>query len=199
MNASETPNAPAPQRSRLFGRRIIKPRFQIKFSLAIFALLSLMIGAIWWSGNQFIVHMVDAGLIQKTDAVTHVHTLTHVIIRSVMFTWILAFGVALFYSHLIAGPIYRFGHVLGRMKQGDLTLSVRLRRFDEFQDLAKDFDEVLGVLRQKARGDREFVFDRLSLIEKRLEEMRNPSDPEKIDGILGQIREIKEKPSSFLY
>ena len=86
MNASETPNAPAPQRSRLFGRRIIKPRFQIKFSLAIFALLSLMIGAIWWSGNQFIVHMVDAGLIQKTDAVTHVHTLTHVIIRSVMFT-----------------------------------------------------------------------------------------------------------------
>jgi hypothetical protein len=80
-----------------------------------------------------------------------------------------------------------------------LTLHVRLRRFDEFQDLAKDFDEVLTILRQKARGDREFVYDRLSLIEKRLEEMKNPADPEKINGVLTQIREIKEKPSSFLY
>jgi hypothetical protein len=43
------------------------------------------------------------------------------------------------------------------------------------------------------------VYDRLSLIEKRLEEMKNPADPEKINGVLTQIREIKEKPSSFLY
>ena len=65
--------------------------------------------------------------------------------------------VALFLSHRVAGPFYRFEKTLEKMKAGDFTVTFQLRKRDEGKRLREDinsFNEMmchqLGEIRQAA-------------------------------------------------
>ncbi len=56
---------------------------------------------------------------------------------------------SIFISHKIAGPIYRFEKVAMSIGEGDLTTKFRLRKGDEFKDLADALEDMERSLRYK--------------------------------------------------
>ncbi|HSN42173.1 MAG TPA: HAMP domain-containing protein, partial [Burkholderiales bacterium] len=58
-------------------------------------------------------------------------------------TWVL------FLTHRVTGPIYHIKRVIAELRRGDTKARVRLRKNDEFQDLAKSFNELIDELQKK--------------------------------------------------
>lgn len=53
---------------------------------------------------------------------------------------------SLFISHKVAGPLYRFEHILRQINQGDLAVRCQLRKFDEAKSVAHSFNLTLEFL-----------------------------------------------------
>jgi len=113
------------------------------------------------------------------------------LIGSVLLSALVGTIVGLFITHRIVGPIYRLKSVLRQLKEGKTVEEIKLRKSDEFHDLAEEFNVLLknftglkGVI-EKARGKIE-EFSGQEKIEK--------SDLQKILQILeGGAKNEKEK------
>jgi len=57
----------------------------------------------------------------------------------------------LFFSHQIAGPLYRLEKTAKAIGDGDLSLQVRLRRRDELQEFARSLDGMVADLRTRVQ------------------------------------------------
>lgn len=57
--------------------------------------------------------------------------------------------LTIFFSHKVAGPVYRFERVLNNIIRGDYTDDIRLRQGDEMQNMAKLFNEALRCTRER--------------------------------------------------
>jgi len=64
---------------------------------------------------------------------------------------------SLFFSHRIAGPLYRFEQTLQGVGEGDLSQRVQLRRYDELKDLGDEINRTLDVLDTQVRRAKEMV------------------------------------------
>jgi methyl-accepting chemotaxis protein len=56
---------------------------------------------------------------------------------------------SVFFSHRIAGPLYRFRNVFKALSRGDLTVSTTIRKGDYLQQEAGNLGEMVGELRSK--------------------------------------------------
>lgn len=65
-----------------------------------------------------------------------------------------ACGAAVFISHRIAGPLYRFEHWAATVAGGDLTTRIRLRPADDLKELALALNQTAGELHSRVRQDR---------------------------------------------
>jgi len=63
---------------------------------------------------------------------------------------------SIYISHKIAGPLYRFHATLADIKAGNMTVRIHLRKFDEGQPLAKDFNMTIEHL--------DFIFSQMKNI-----------------------------------
>ena len=54
-----------------------------------------------------------------------------------------------FFSHRIAGPLYRFRRIFRSVAQGDLTVGTSIRKNDYLQAEAQCLGEMVGALREK--------------------------------------------------
>jgi len=170
--------------SRLFGIKIIKTKFQFKFSLVVFVFLACSAGSIYFWGNSMVNKMIESGMLVGEDAIASVNVLRDNIAYISILALAITFGLSLFFSHYIAGPIYRFEKTLESMRDnGDLTLHVQLRKKDEFQETADLFNQALVSLRNKVKREREAVDAGLE----KLTKLSNP-DVNKI------VAEIKSNP-----
>jgi len=151
-------SAPETKRpSRWLSQRIIKTHFQLKFSFMIFFFLSVAMALIWLEGHFAVKHMVATGMVSGGDAIAQLELLNSLIGKTSILALAITFGLALFFSHYIAGPIYRFEKTLEAMKDGDLTIHVRLRKKDELQEVADLFNQALASLRVKLKNERDSV------------------------------------------
>jgi signal transduction histidine kinase len=83
--------------------------------------------------------------------------------------WVFGIGVLLviiqivlltiFFSHKLAGPIYRFERLCHGLIQGDYTGEICLRRGDEMQNLASLLNEVIAKSRERIVGLRDAKTD----------------------------------------
>ncbi|HUT25073.1 MAG TPA: HAMP domain-containing protein [Sumerlaeia bacterium] len=77
-------------------------------------------------------------------------------------------------THTIAGPIYRFACVAKSVTAGDYDVPViRLRKRDEFKELAGDLNDMIDSLRarrDKARGIARVLSEDLGTLARRLDE-----------------------------
>lgn len=51
----------------------------------------------------------------------------------------------------VAGPLYRVSQDVQKLIDGDLCVNIRLRKADEFKDIAEDFDQMGKSMREKFR------------------------------------------------
>ena len=56
---------------------------------------------------------------------------------------------ALFVTHRAAGSVYHIGRVIEEIRAGNVNQRVHLRENDEFQDVAKSFNEMVDVLQKR--------------------------------------------------
>ncbi|TAK43042.1 MAG: HAMP domain-containing protein [Betaproteobacteria bacterium] len=70
-------------------------------------------------------------------------SLVNLLIIAVIAIW------ALFITHRAAGSVYHMKRVIDEIKSGHATERVHLREKDEFQDLARSFNELMDALQKK--------------------------------------------------
>lgn len=75
--------------------------------------------------------------------------------------------ISLFFSHKIAGPIYRFEQSMEAVGSGDLTCVVRLRAGDQFRRLEETMCASINSMNQRVRGINDVLL-RCKTIEERL-------------------------------
>jgi methyl-accepting chemotaxis protein len=197
MNSTDGTNTKTSKPTRLLGRRIIKARFQLKFSLVVFGLMCVFILLIWWMGHRLVAHMVESGLIGKPESATHLSLLASVITRSSILSWLFVFGATVFFSHLIAGPVYRFEKTLKEIKTGDLSMRVRIRPHDELQELAQDFDSAVASLREKVKAEQAALAAWGQQLEDLAHQMETKGHAEEARRLRQIISDIRQHPSPF--
>ncbi len=65
--------------------------------------------------------------------------------------------IGVFISHRIGGPITSLQRSIKEMGKGDLVAPIKVRKGDEFQDLADDLEEMIEQIRQPIRRIQEAV------------------------------------------
>lgn len=153
-----------PRPSRLFGRRIIKQGFQLKFSLLILGFLALAAFVIWLEGHIVVRKLLESNAIVDESAALQLELLNGLVAKTSIIGLAVVFGLSLFFSYFVAGPIYRFEKMLEDMRNGDISGYVKLRKHDEFKEVADLFNQMLASLRNRVKKERETVHTALEKI-----------------------------------
>jgi len=103
--------------------------------------------------------------------------------------------IGIFLSHRVAGPLYRIGKSLDDMAQGDYSFIVRLRKRDEFKNLAAKLNNVIDSVKYFVGRERLFV----KYMESYIKNLKTvvPLTPETID-LLKKMEEMTEQMKSHL-
>lgn len=185
---AESPSFHRSRVSRFFGRYIIKTRFQFKFGLTVFVFLAISSFWIWLLGRWTIGRMVNSGLVTDALAVEQLTLFNTNIAYVGILMMAVTFGLALIFSHFIAGPIYRFEKTMEAMRDGDLTVFVRLRKRDEFKEVADVFNQALASLRNRVKKERETAAGGITDISARLRQAGRSAEADELDQLSRQIQ-----------
>ena len=74
------------------------------------------------------------------------HSVNRSLIPKVIILFVLIFIAGIFFSHKIAGPMYRIERSAAAIRDGDLRVSFRLRKSDEMKDTAGALEEMVDSL-----------------------------------------------------
>lgn len=100
----------------------------------------------------------NAPLAAKKEAASQFIALVNRFWPAFSISFILSLTLGLFLTHRLAGPLYRFEQTIKAILSGDLSIRIRLREKDEFQDLALllnqaiiEMDQRLGAIEAKGQ------------------------------------------------
>ncbi len=182
-------------------RYLIQPKFQLMFSglLVLIALIfSVLVGIMIYylvlaNNSIFVKYQLHStpeflSLLNKE--------------RSwILLTWVLSFSsVALilfiggiFLSHKMAGPMFAFIREMQKLKEGDLTAHLTLRKRDEFKELKAPFNLWIEKLRKMTEQDIDVFKKMTHEIAILISQMKNQNADEKdiyeLKHILDQLNE----------
>ena len=127
----------------------IEKRFQIKYMLLTMLLLlvySFIFVVIIFAPYMLTLYF-NYPLVEKTEAARAI-LLLHAKVWPGISIVILLFGaVSIFITHKIAGPLYRLKKSLSQVTEGNLNVVVKLRKWDDLQDLAEHVNILIEELR----------------------------------------------------
>jgi len=182
------------KRPRFLGQFIIKKWFQFKFSLIIFALMAISAFILWIEGHLLVDRMIQSGLIVGEEAIENLKILNKVVAQTSVLTLAIAFFLSMYLTHYVAGPVYRFERVLEEMRGGNLVIPVKVRKHDEFKEVADAFNLTLASLRNKLGKDRHAVEAALEKFQKVAEKLRKDGKIQEASEIEHIIVDLKNTP-----
>jgi methyl-accepting chemotaxis protein len=127
----------------------IDKQFQTKYMLL--TILLLLIYTFIFVSIMFAPHMLtlyfDYPLADKAEAARAI-----LLLHRKVWPWIggviLVLGAfSIFITHKIAGPLYRLKKSLTEVAEGNLDVTVKLRKWDDLQDLAQQVNQLIDELR----------------------------------------------------
>lgn len=189
------PGPSAPTAEKKFQRRtvLVKKSLQFKYIAIIFVsvvMALILMGLDLYYTLYKLILLDNPSLVPLLE---HAHSIF--IVRIVLYLAII-FVVALFISHRLAGPIYRFEKSAQEIGSGNLTHRVSLRTGDELLELQEEFNAMVSSLQSLVQKDRNLV-KRLS---SRLESLQKapPSDAGALREELRSLQaELDHLTSSF--
>lgn len=109
--------------------------------------------------------------------------------------------VGIFYSHRIAGPLYRVKKICDELAKGNLNQNVKFRKNDEFHDVAEALNKVINGLKMLIKEDREIIDKILQLTHKLKNDLDSQKDLKKdvkqaiaeLDKIVQDLKKSSEK------
>jgi methyl-accepting chemotaxis protein len=127
----------------------IDKQFQNKYMLL--TIILLLIYTFIFVSIMFAPHMLtlyfDYPLADKAEAARVI-----LLLHRKVWPWIggvilLLGALSIFITHKIAGPLYRLKKSLAEVAEGNLDVTVKLRKWDDLQDLADHVNQLIGELR----------------------------------------------------
>lgn len=137
-------------------RVVILPRLQYKFAVLIGGALLVLAAFFEWD-----IYFTMKQMLPKVFFIEEIRNDLinfHMILaaKALVFT-ILVAAAAIYFSHRIAGPIYRLEKdILHMVAEADLTQQFRLRKNDELQELADALNSMVANLRAKLLADEQY-------------------------------------------
>lgn len=127
----------------------VEKSFQTKYMLMTVVLLliySFIFITVIFAPYVFTLNF-NAPIAEKTEAAKAI-----LLLHSRVWPWIggvvLFFGVvSVFISHNVAGPLFRLKRSISQVADGDLNIVIKLRRWDDLQDLAEQINNLIEELR----------------------------------------------------
>ena len=111
--------------------------------------------------------------------------------------FIVIYGI--FYSHRIAGPIYRLKKTIESICNRNLNFTVRLRKKDKFQEIAEYLNNLITFLNQNVLILKEGSNNiRKKVIEAKKILSKSPIDKQKLGKIIDEIRRYNSELSTYL-
>ena len=132
---------------------VIDPKFQygliikliILVTIALIASLVLLAFVYSKFANIALPVSVETGGVVSFDATQFINLselVWPVVLLSVIVSGVVTYIFGLFFSHKMAGPVYRLRNDIAEMTEGDLERKVSLRKKDYFQLLATDINSL---------------------------------------------------------
>ncbi len=189
--------------SQRYQRKIlfIKKEFQarviaiILLSVFVFANVSLSLMVVFMTGF-FADQSINELIVSEKFFTMFVPSM--LVIETIGLLLILYLG--LFISHRMAGPIYRLEKCAAQIESGDLSFDVRIRPYDEFQEMASAMDSMVKGLRGKLLEIRG-IFSSVRQSEKLVDGHLEKNDIEKARKEFGEmvflIESLEELISEF--
>jgi methyl-accepting chemotaxis protein len=183
-----------PQRPRFIGQKIIKARFQFRFAATILVFLAISAAIVWLQGRMAVSNMIASGAVTDPSAIDQLRLLNSIVGRTIVLGLAITFGLALFFSHYIAGPLFRFEKTLEEMRGGNLAVFVKLRKKDELQETADLFNQALAGLRSKVKIEREALAAALLKARGIATDLRQAGRSEEATRLEAALHEIESLP-----
>ena len=155
------------RRKNYFIKKSFQTRFSLRFVVLILLEAALIAGLLLYisKGTLTTGYSGTELRIEKTASFFYVSFLLILLIASVA-VGLVGMLVFIFYSHRIAGPLFRFQKSLQEIAGGDLTGRIHLRQKDQLGDLgesinlmAQAMDQRIGQLKKEIEtakhGDKE--------------------------------------------
>lgn len=113
------------------------------------------------------------------------------LIRNLLLISPLIFILGVFFSHKIAGPVYRIEKSVQEIIKGNLTLKIKLRKGDELGDLA----DAVNLLTESFRASIDLSSEASLKIQKELDVIKNmiSSQPQNTQQIQTSIKNLQAK------
>jgi len=140
------------KRRQFLVKRDFQTRFISQFCLLIFGSALISTGMILYFSSGSLTSMFSQSRLMVTD--TALYLLPTVVYANLVTIVIIAVAtmlVMLFISHKIAGPLFRFEKDVKAIADGDLTLTIWLRKKDQLRELAQDINQMTSCLNRKVR------------------------------------------------
>ncbi|MFH1457703.1 MAG: HAMP domain-containing protein [Candidatus Omnitrophota bacterium] len=171
---------------------IVNKEFQIKFILRfclMVILASLAIGLLvfHFTRGSTTVAIENTKVVVKGTQDFILPVILATVLSVAFFASLAVFLSALFSSNRIAGPIYRLSKEIERLKEGDLTGSFKIRSKDEFQELARNLNEMSKIL----RGHCSELKGKMKGLESFLQERNYSVSGQDKEAFLSQMKEIE--------
>lgn len=144
----------------------------------------------------------DYPIAEKADA-ARVILLLHGTIWPWLGAIILFFGViSIFISHKVAGPLFRIKKALSQVTKGDLSVVIKLRKWDDLKDLADHVNGLIEELRtfvNTLKNDYDLLSDYIQDLEQKIEKkaLTEESGREIISKVQASRKNIEEALKKF--
>jgi len=184
-------------------------RFVLRFVVVIVGSTLLAAGALllvfffkykyWGADLNHLIIMVTP------EGTAEVYSLFKIVLLPILSANILIFCIvvpyALFYSHRIAGPIYRFEQSLEMLVSGETNFLIVLRKKDEFKYLSDKMNALVDYMRRnigEIKTSYRMLNKRVTKISQLVE--KQPLDMKALNRELTELeRFFKERKSPFSY
>jgi len=182
--------------SRFWGKTFILPRFQLKYVTLTLLLCEVMVLAVWYVGKLTIIHFIQNGMIFDSYVITLLETLSGYILIASLCVNVVILVLAALISNKVAGPIYRLKKGLKELRKGNLDINIRLRKHDEFQETAHEFNATVHALKHQIHSNHKLltgVQHRLQKMESHNGHVRTGQKSKEITSVLNYIKRSKAK------
>lgn len=176
---------------------LIHPAFQLKFAF-LFTATVIAFSLIF---PVFVYTMFDNmethSFFQKNAAAMQAlrearYDVTIFFIVMVILAIAVAFGLALFHSHRIAGPLYKLRMAMIGMQQGVLDHHIQFRTKDNFPELADGFNAMTDAIFVRRRRDFERVHSVIPKLE-RLQSTLTGEEQASVTEVLLALQELSRE------
>ena len=134
-------------------RIVINPKYQIKYifflsASALSIILSYSFLTYYYVKENYSL-LIELSPMTDESKLQLYSELNHLILRilgcSLLFIVTVSL-LGLIFSHRTAGPLYHFKKVFNEIKKGNKSARIHLRPKDDFQDVAKEFNEMMDSI-----------------------------------------------------